>query len=128
MTPTSDTIRTRLAFAFEAAETEEDRAWVNEGQEALAMMETEIERLTSALHAANLECADYAGTVRKLRRRLDVSRQMQKALKEVETLPARETVPDAGAWNSEMRLGLAAGRIEAAEIARRALAQPGDAA
>lgn len=51
MTPPtpSDTIRTRLAFAFEAAETEEDRAWVNEGQEALAMMEAEVERRRNAL-------------------------------------------------------------------------------
>lgn len=49
MTPTpSDIIRTRLAFAYEAAETEEDRAWVNEGQEALALMEAEVERLRKA--------------------------------------------------------------------------------
>lgn len=50
LTPTpSDTIRNCLAFAYEAADTNEDRAWVNEGRGALAMMEAQVERLRRAL-------------------------------------------------------------------------------
>lgn len=75
MTTPSDTIRTRLAFAYEAAETEEDRAWVNEGQEALVVMEGEVERLTSALHAAKVELVDYGKTVGSLQGALDTCRQ-----------------------------------------------------
>lgn len=141
MTPTpSDTIRNCLAFAFEAAETEEDRAWVNEGQEALAVMEGEIARMTQALRAAKVELVDYGKTVGSLQGALDTCRQSlaeqaaaradptmpRLSLDVLERLEADAEAEYACAGDRDDRVA-AHGLSLLCEWQRKALAQPGDA-